>query len=68
MNYLGVHLVLGPNLLEESRRELERQRERERQIKEARNARRAARPSRFATFTARLASRRATPRPAVEPC
>jgi hypothetical protein len=66
MNYLGVHLA--PELLEESWRELERQRDRERRIKEARVAQRAARPSRFATFTAWLASRRGTPRPAVEPC
>jgi hypothetical protein len=52
MNLLGVYPT--PNLLEESRRELERERRQQRQIKEARDARRAARPSRFATLTARL--------------
>jgi hypothetical protein len=52
MNVLGVHL--SPELLEESRHELERQRQRERQIREARAALRAGRPSRFAILTARL--------------
>ena len=68
MNVLGVHLY--PELLEESRRELERQRERERLVAEARRARRAVRPSRIATLTARLRhpSRREISRPVVEPC
>jgi hypothetical protein len=57
MNLLGIYVA--PNLLEESRRELERERRQQRQIKEARDARRAARPSRFATLTARLRLRHA---------
>jgi hypothetical protein len=52
MNLLGVYLY--PDLLDESVRELERQRQRERQIKEARAVRRAERPSRFAALTTRL--------------
>jgi hypothetical protein len=52
MNYLGIHLA--PNLLEENWRQLEREREQQRIIRERRNARRAERPSRFATFAARL--------------
>jgi hypothetical protein len=68
MNVLGVHLA--PDLLEESRRELERQRRREQQIREARAALRAGRPSRFATLTARLRRpvRPDTGRPVVEGC
>ena len=68
MNYLGVYLT--PNLLEEGRRELERQRELQRQIEEARAARRADRPSRFAALAARLrqAPRPDARRPAVEGC
>lgn len=52
MNFLGVHVY--PNLLEQSWRELERERRRERRITELRAAHRAARPSRVATLTARL--------------
>ena len=52
MNYLDI--ALFPDLLEESRRELERERERKRQFREALAARRVERPSRFATLTARL--------------
>lgn len=52
MNVLGVHLY--PDLLDESWRELERERQRERQIKEARAARRAEQPSRYAMLTGRL--------------
>ena len=51
MDYLPVYPA--PALLEESWRELERE-ERQRQIQEARAARRAERPSRFATLTARV--------------
>ena len=53
MNFLGVRLIT-PDLLEESWRELERERQQQRKIQEARDARRAKRPSRFATLTARL--------------
>jgi hypothetical protein len=63
MNYLGVHLT--PDLLAESWRELERQRERERRIREARVARRAERPSRFVTLTARLSAVR-KPKPCLQ--
>jgi hypothetical protein len=68
MNVLGVHLA--PELLEESRRELERQQRREQQIREARAALRRERVSRFATFTARLrrSARPDTGRPVVEGC
>lgn len=52
MDYLGLYPV--PDLLEESWRELERERELQRRIKEARAARRAMRPSRFAALTARV--------------
>ena len=52
MNFLGVHLT--PNLLEENRRELERERRQRRQIQERRDALRTERPSRFATVTTRL--------------
>ena len=52
MNYFDI--ALFPDLLEESRRELERERERKRQIREALAARGVERPSRFATLTARL--------------
>ena len=61
MNYLGVHIY--PDLLEESWRELERERLRDREIKERRAALRAGRPSGFVTLMARL---RQTPAPA--PC
>jgi hypothetical protein len=52
MNYLGVFPL--PDLLEESWRELARERQRQRQIQEARAVRRAGWPSRFATLAARL--------------
>lgn len=52
MNHLDIALL--PALLEESRRELERQRDRDRKIREALAAQRVARPARFATLTARL--------------
>jgi len=58
MNHLDI--FLAPNLLEESRRELERERRRQSQIREARAERRAEQPSRFAMLIARL-------RPTVEP-
>jgi hypothetical protein len=65
-----LHIALSPNLLEESRWELERERERQRQIQEARAARRAERPSRLATLTARLSRARQadSSRPAVAGC
>jgi hypothetical protein len=71
MNYLGIHLA--PNLLEESWRELERERELQRTIRARRAARReeqrAGRPSRFATFAARLRHPlRPVPRPLLEGC
>ena len=68
MNHLDI--ALFPDLLEESRRELERERERKRQIQEALAARRVERPSRFATLTARLrtALKRNSYRPLVERC
>ncbi len=53
MNYPGVDLT-HPDLLEEGWRELERECERRRQVQEARAARRAERPSRFTTLTARV--------------
>jgi hypothetical protein len=52
MNLLGIHLY--PNLLEESWRELERERQLQWKIKEARAASRTARPSRFASLAARV--------------
>jgi len=64
MNFLGVRLIT-PDLLEESWRELEREREQQRRIQEARDARRAERPSRFATLTAQL--RRALRSDALQP-
>ena len=68
MNYLDI--ALFPDLLEESRRELERERERKRQIREALATRRVERPSRFATLAARLrdALKRNSYRPLVERC
>ena len=68
MNYLDI--ALSPDLLEESRRELERELERKRQIREALAARRVERPSRFATLTARLrdAFKRDSYRPLVDRC
>ena len=53
MTFLGVRLI-APDLLEESWRELERERRLQRKIQEARDARRAERPSLFVTLTARL--------------
>ena len=52
MNVLGV--FPSPQLLEESRREVERERELQRVIRARRAAQRAARPSRLATLTARV--------------
>jgi hypothetical protein len=68
VKHLDIFLV--PDLLEESRRELERERERKRQIREALAARRVDRPSHFATLTARLrhALQRDPCRPLVEGC
>ena len=69
MNHLDI--ALFPGLLEESRRELERERERKRQIREALAAQlRVERPSHFATLTARLrdALKRNSHRPLVERC
>jgi hypothetical protein len=50
MSYLDI--FLSPDLLEESRRELERERRREWQIREARAALRLERPSRLTFLTA----------------
>ena len=71
MNFLGVHMV--PNLLEESWRELERERELQQTIRARRAARRteqrAGRPSRFAAFAARLRHPlRPVPRPVLGGC
>jgi len=71
MNYLGVHMA--PDLVEESWRELARQREVERTIRERRNAqraaRRAARIARFATFAVRVRHvLQPRPRPLTEGC
>ena len=68
MNYLDI--ALFPDLLEESRRELERELERKRQIREARAARLVDRPSRFASLASRLrpALQRDPCRPLVEGC
>lgn len=68
MNYLDI--ALFPNLLEESRRELERERERKRQIWEALSAQPVDRASRSVTLTARLrhALQRDPCRPLVEGC
>jgi hypothetical protein len=52
MYFSGVYPF--PDLLEESWRELERECRQQRRIKEARDARRAMRPSRFAALTAGL--------------
>jgi hypothetical protein len=68
LNVVAVQLY--PELLEESRREVERTLERKRQIQDARATRRAERSSRFATYTRRL-RRRPQPeprRPLVEGC
>ena len=61
MNF--VYGQVSPDLLEESRREVEREHERWRQIREARAVRRAERRSRFAALTTRL---RRAPQP--DPC
>ena len=68
MNYPGI--ALFPDLLEESQRELERERERQRRIREARAAQRVERRSRFAALTPRLrrALQRDPCRPLVEGC
>jgi hypothetical protein len=57
-------------LLEESWRELERERQRDERIKELRSARRAARPSRLATFVKGLRDglRPEAPPPLAESC
>jgi hypothetical protein len=71
MNYLGVHIA--PDLVEESLRELARQRELEWSIRRRRNemraARRAARIARFAAFVVRVRQvLQPGPRPAAEGC
>ena len=68
MNHL--EFALFPDLLDESRRELDRELERKRQIREARAARLVDRPSRLATLTARLrrSPQRDSRRPLVEGC
>jgi hypothetical protein len=68
VNYLDIFLFR--DLLEESRRELDREREQQRRIREALAAQRVERPSRFATLTARLrhALQRDPCRPLVEGC
>jgi hypothetical protein len=68
VNYLDISQ--SPDLLEESRRELERELERKRQIRDAHAARLVDRPSRFSTLTARLRLplRRDPCRPLVEGC
>jgi hypothetical protein len=68
VNHLDI--ALFPDLLEESRRELERERERNRKIREALAARRVERHSRFAALTARLrhALQRDPCNPLVEGC
>ena len=68
MNYLDI--ALYPNLLEESRRELDRELERKRHIREVLAARRVERPSRFAALTMRLrnAAERDERRPVAEGC
>jgi hypothetical protein len=68
VNHLDITLL--PNLLEESRRELERERERKRQIRELAARRVVERPSRFAALTARLRGvlKRNSYRPLVEGC
>jgi hypothetical protein len=68
MNFVDVHLT--PELLEESRRELERERERRRRIQEARAARRPERPSRFEILKTliRRAPQHNSRRPIVEGC
>jgi hypothetical protein len=67
MNFPGVRLIT-PDLLEESWRELERERAQRRRIQEARDARRAERPSRFATLTARLRHALQTDELQPDPC
>jgi hypothetical protein len=68
VNYLDIFLFSG--LLEESRRELERERERRRRIQEARAARRPERPSRFEILKTliRRAPQHNSRRPIVEGC
>ena len=68
MNYLDISLF--PDLVEESRRELDRERERKRQIRETLAARRVERHSRLAALTARLrgALKRNSYRPLAERC
>jgi hypothetical protein len=68
VNYLDI--ALYPDLLEESRRELDRELERKRHIREVLAARRVERPSRFAALTKRLrhAVQRDERRPLAEGC
>jgi hypothetical protein len=68
MNHLEIGL--SPTLLEESRRELERERRRRSEIRDARAARQVERTVRFAAITARLRHPlRPDPcRPLVEGC
>jgi len=67
MNYLDIGW--SPDLLEESRQELERELERKRRVREALAARQVERPSRFAALAARLRALRSDPRrPIVEGC
>lgn len=68
MNYFDIALL--PNILEESRLELDRELERKRRIREALAAQRVERPTRLSTTTARLrhALRRDPCRPLVEGC
>ena len=54
MNVIGMNMYPHIELLEENRRELERERRLRQQIREARETRRAERPSRLAALTARL--------------
>src|SRR5262245_1573639 len=70
MNIIGMNMYPAVTLLEENKRELERELQLRRQIREAREARRAQRPSRFAALATRLrrAPRPAPCPPAVEGC
>jgi len=68
VNYLDI--ALKPAVLEESRRELDRELERKRHIREVLAARRVERPSRFAALTMRLRHtlQRDEHRPLAEGC
>jgi hypothetical protein len=54
MNVIGMNMYPHIELLEENRRELERERRLRQQIREARAAQRAQRPSRFAALITRM--------------